>query len=209
MDEDEDEATPYTPEPAGPMLMALERLWTVGGDLALAAYQVISRGGLALPTQRALADESHMSTSAISRNSGGELPSLLAAAMAHARRRSWPRLFADGLPLCAWLPETEGEVRDARVWLAWLELARGHADVAPAIGDVAGTEREALAVHVRASDLPEDPVLLVALECLLAGLVARRCHPVDPIGYDDAVAVLARVVESLRRGADGGSGTAA
>ena len=197
MDEDEDEATPYTPEPAGPMLMALERLWTVGGDLALAAYQVISRGGLALPTQRALADESHMSTSAISRNSGGELPSLLAAAMAHARRRSWPRLFA------------EGEVRDARVWLAWLELARGHADVAPAIGDVAGTEREALAVHVRASDLPEDPVLLVALECLLAGLVARRCHPVDPIGYDDAVAVLARVVESLRRGADGGSGTEA
>lgn len=190
------------------MLMALDRWWTVGGDLALAAYRVITRNGLALPTQRALAAESDMSTSAVSRHTGGELASMLAGAMAQVRRRSWPRPF-DDFPLGGWLPETEGEVRDARVWLAWLELARGHADVAPAIGDVARTEREDLTVRIRASGLPADLVVLVAVECLLAGLTVRRCDPVDPLGHAEAVAALVRVVESLRDTAEPGPGAAA
>lgn len=206
---DEAQATKHSPDAPGPMQTALDRWWTVQGDLALAAYRAITRTGLALPTQRALAAESQMSTSAVSRHTGGELPSMLAAAMAQVRQRSWPRRLRsarDVLPLYEWLPETDGEVRDARVWLAWLELARGHAEVAPAIGDVGRSEREALAVCARASGLPDDPEVLVAVECVLAGLVVRRCDPVDPLGYADAVAALGRVVQSLR---GGGAGAAA
>jgi hypothetical protein len=195
---DNPQATTHPPEARGPLLAALERNWTVAGDLAFAAYRVIARSGLALPTQRALAAESHMSTSAVSRNSGGGLPSMLAGAIAQARRRTWPRLGHGTTPLRGWLPETEGEVRDAGVWLAWLELARGHADVAPAIGEVARSERQVLAMDTRTSGLPEEPLVVAAVECLLAGLLARRCDPTDPIGHEEAVQVLDLVTDALR-----------
>lgn len=113
-----------------------------------------------------------------------------------ARRRE--EYFAARVPregLGAMLPESEFDLRQARIWLALRAFARTE----PLLGlDVDETRSgERLIVGLALERRPDDPAS-EAVDCLLEGLESARTTGDEPMSYDRASEVLEVVLTALR-----------
>ena len=99
----------------------------------------------------------------------------------------WARSRTGGV--LGFLPATEDDVVDARVWLAWCELARGDDLVSPAVGHFREQQREMLDILTERS---LDETGLDLLVAVIEGLNAAVCACEDPMPVERARAALAR-----------------
>lgn len=195
----------YDPDPLMPLHLSSSA--TRLGDLAVAVYLAIDDVGLRLPSRRDVARHSRVSEATVSRRvrevsgeaSGEER---VAGVIASARERTYP----PGSPYDGWrrwIPESEIDVQDVRVWLACLSMAAHSSAVGDAVLSAWEHEhRELLHQLTGTVHAPDDPcdsegaLDAEALLALLLGLTIRRL--LDPeVTSDQALASLHRVLAAL------------
>lgn len=119
------------------------------------------------------------------------------AGLVWARRRTYPRGYApDGWP--RWVPESDTEVQDLRVWTTCLAMAAYSAPVAVEVQELWAAERATLAFDLgRSREEVSDEVEVI--HTFLLGLSLRRL--LDPeLTTARALALLDHVLQSLGHG---------
>ena len=167
--------------------------------LLLAACQIIGRVGVRGLTLRAVAAESRVSPAAIVHHFGGR------ARMDRVLGRTFGHRWMDELQvrarergLGAFVPADHDEVEEARVWQAWLELARADVDFASNLAGVRASQRSLLsALSHRELDVTDLDLLVAVVE----GLRSAACAPADPLPPERALTALDRHVAALRSSA--------
>lgn len=97
------------------------------------------------------------------------------------------RSRTDGM--LAFVPSTEGEIRDTRVWLALCELGRSDPDIALKVAALRLEERQLIDVILRRQ---LDEPALDGVVALVDGLCAAVCAPGEPLDAERARRALER-----------------
>lgn len=159
------------------------------GAVMRAVAGLICEGGLAAASLRAVARRSRVSASQLVEGWGGRDRMLALAAGLFGQgwqEDLYRRAQLDGLG--AFVPRTDDEVDDARVWLAFCDLARNQEQMGWAIERLRLEERHMLDILTRRS---LDDVTLDLLVALVDGLRHARCTPGQAFTHEAAAAVLA------------------
>lgn len=124
-------------------------------EVVLAIHRLIARGGLGAVTMRAIAAESGVSASGlVSQFTGRDrMLAITTWRCGHERLRDIGLRSRSG-GMLTFVPATEAELRDTRVWLALCELGRSHPDIARKVAALRLEERELIdppASHSRRS----------------------------------------------------------
>ena len=124
-------------------------------EVVLAIHRLIARGGLGAVTMRAIAAESGVSASGlVSQFTGRDrMLAITTWRCGHERLRDIGLRSTSG-GMLTFVPATEAELRDTRVWLALCELGRSHPDIALKVAALRLEERELIdppASHSRRS----------------------------------------------------------
>ncbi|MGH3347531.1 MAG: TetR/AcrR family transcriptional regulator [Nocardioides sp.] len=153
------------------------------GALVTAINQLMADGGPRALSVRAVGRESRVSPSSIIHHYGSMEQLLRVAAhwTGRARREAISGRAHEGAS--AFLPATDDDVVDARVWLAWCELWRSDPAVELVIGEARDDERVLLA---RLTDFAHPAEELDLLAALIEGLTVAVCAPHDPVSPEDA-----------------------
>ena len=112
---------------------------------------------------------------------------LVACAKRDLVHATWARSHSEGV--LAFLPATEEDLVDVRVWLAWCELARSDDTVTGAITDFREEQRGMLDILTEQS---LDETGLDVLVAVVDGLNAAVCAREEPLPLERARAALAR-----------------
>jgi DNA-binding transcriptional MocR family regulator len=194
-------------EPLPRMTQHLISRYNLVGHMAGALYDAIGESGLRLPARRDLARAAGLSEATVSRRLREVCSEeRLTAALMSARDRTFPPGWhEDGWE--RWLPGTELELGDLRVWLACLELAATSPAAAQAVSEAWSRERRDLAAQpldeAAPPELSEQAVAdATVLQGLVLGLSVRRLLD-SGFSHDHSVALLARAVAALRDSAAG------
>lgn len=192
----------YEPEPLMPLHLSSHA--TRLGDLAQALWSAIDDVGLRLPSRRDIAGHSFVSEATISRRlrdiSGGE--ERVASVLASARERTYPPGWVqDGWS--RWVPTSDIDLQDVRVWIACLALATHAPPVGEAVRRAWDHEHwqlvRQLTGSVRGPGNPCDPEVALDAQLVLAlllGLSIRRV--LDPtVTSERAAASLRRLLDAL------------
>ncbi len=160
------------------------------GDLIVdSVCRVIRRGGLPALSLRAVAGEIGMSPSSLLHqfDNRARLLSVSAGRVGAARVRlaTWRCHNRGPVGL---LPLRQDELERARVWLAFVELARCEEAVAEVVAHVRGEERQIL---VRSTGLDAGAPELVVLAALVEGLLSAMTATLDPLPLERAERALA------------------
>ncbi len=154
-----------------------------------AVHGLLASGGIGAITLRAVANRSGVSASGLLTHFQSRDRLLMVASRKTGERRIDDiarRSRRD--QVLAFVPTTEDEVADARVWLAFCELGRSDADVGHQIAELRIEERLLIDVLLdRSLDGPELDLLIAVIE----GLTVAVCAPRDPLPPERARAVLA------------------
>lgn len=174
------------------MASHLTSRYSARGDMAVAAYWAIRTAGLRLPTRRVIAEMARISEATLSRRfTGQSAEEILVLELVRARRQTYPtgwhRSGWEG-----WMPESEEDLHDQRVWSACQQLAPASSAVAAAVVDAWAHERQRLA---RDHPLAE-PLVLDALHALITGLTLRRSLD-EGLDHATALAALHLVAEAV------------
>ena len=195
----------YEPEPLMPLHLSshASRL----GDLAEALYGTVDDVGLRLPSRRDLARHARVSEATVSRRlrDGAHTEERVASVLASARERTYPPGWNEE-GWSRWVPQSDVDLRDVRVWIACLALATHLPSVTAAVRS-AWSHEHAAVVHqltgeVHRAENPCDSEAARdadAVQALLLGLSVRRALDPEHTG-DLAVASLRRVVAALGHG---------
>lgn len=87
----------------------------------------------------------------------------------------------------AFLPSDPDELRLARAWLAWVELARGYLEIERVVAGSRDDERSLISVVLGARYTSDDTVIALAL---VEGLRAATCAPLNPLPMAQAQSLL-------------------
>ena len=149
-----------------------------------AAEQVIAERGLAGLSLRAIAAEARISLGSLTSHyeSRGRLLHLLAQVAGRAWLEGLAERTARG-GVADFLPATEDDVQDIRVWLSWCELARSDPQLRGRVRDVRREER--LLVD-RCTDHRLDTDALDVAVALLDGLRIAVCSAESPMPSERA-----------------------
>ena len=171
----------------------LRSRYSMASDMAEAAYWAIRADGLRLPPRRVIAGMARISEATLSRRFKGEsTEEVLVLALVEARRQTYPVVYAWSPDWEPWLPRTEEEVQDVRVWSACLQLAPTSPSVASAVAAVWHHERERLS----ATRPQLGPIALDALHALISGL-SLRISLDSTFDHATAVSALQLVADAL------------
>lgn len=192
----------YEPEPLMPLHLASHA--TRLGDLAQALWTAIDDVGLRLPSRRDIAAHSFVSEATISRRlrdiSGGE--ERVASVLASARERTYPKGWVqDGWS--RWVPTSDIDLQDVRVWMACLALATHAPSVSEAVRSAWEHEHgqlvRKLTGSVHGPDHPCDPEVALDAQLLLALLLGLsiRCVLDPKVTSEHAAASLRRLLVAL------------
>lgn len=158
-------------------------------DLAAALFWAIDRSGPRLPSRRDIARAAGVSEATVSRRfrDRRSTQDALVSRVVRARGATYPPGWAeDGWG--RWIPRTDAEMTDARVWLTCLALAAYSPAAAEAVHATWASERPRLP----RGDGGEEEVL----HALVLGLVVVRA--VEPaVTHEHAVALLRRALDAL------------
>lgn len=148
------------------------------GTLVTAINHLLADGGPRSLSVRAIGRESRVSPSSIIHHYGTVEQLLRVAAhwTGRARREAIAERAREGA--LAFLPLTDDDVVDARVWLAWCELWRSDPAVELVIREARDDERTLLA---RLTDFVHPADQLDTLGALIEGLTVAVCAPHDPV----------------------------
>ena len=171
-------------------------------DMAEALFWAIDELGPRMPARRDIARHSRVSEATISRRlrDARTTEVHLIRRLVRARRDTYPPGYhTDGWS--RWLPETDQDIQDARVWLSCLALAAHDADVADAVRDTWAGEQRQLGLHLHPSPYGEVPdeveVDAETLRALVLGLAIRRVLDPD-LTHERALMLLDRAVGALQ-----------
>lgn len=188
-------------EPPPRMIQHLISRYSLVGHMAGALHVAIGASGLRLPARRELARSAGLSEATVSRRlrevcSEERLTGALIAARDRTFPPGWP---GDGWD--RWLPRTDLELDDLRVWLACLELAAASPASAQAVSEAWSRERLAWQRQLLDSAVPsevddEDVADAEVLQGLVLGLSIRRLLD-DGFSHDQAAALLTRTISAL------------
>jgi hypothetical protein len=188
-------------EPLPRMTQHLISRYTLVGRMAGALYDAIGGTGLRLPARRDLARSAGVSEATVSRRLREVCSEeRLTATLVSARDRTFPPGWhEDGWE--RWLPGTDLELSDLRVWLACLELAATSPATAQAVSEAWSRERRGLAAQflddVAPAELSEQAAADAAvLQGLVLGLSIRRLLDTS-FSHDESMTLLARAVAAL------------
>ncbi|HEX6149458.1 helix-turn-helix domain-containing protein [Nocardioides sp.] len=147
------------------------------GALVSAVNELLAEGGPRALSVRAIGRVSHVSPSSIIHHFGTVEQLLRVAAhwTGGARREAIAVRANEGA--LAFLPATDDDVVDARVWLAWCELWRSDPAVEVVIREAREDERALLA---RLTDYAHPADELDVLVALIEGLTVACCAPHNP-----------------------------
>lgn len=192
----------YEPLPRMPLHLAsrASRL----GDLAEALYGAIDDVGLRLPSRRDISRHAQVSEATVSRRlrDASHTEELVASVLASARAMTYPPgLKEEGWS--RWVPESDVDLQDVRVWIECLAMATQAPSVSEAVRSAWEHEHRELVRqltgevhwpdHPCAPEIALDAQLLLAL---LLGLSIRRV--LDPeVTSEHASASLLRMVAAL------------
>lgn len=190
----------YEPEPRMPLHLGSRA--TQLGDMAEALYWAIDELGLRTPARRDIARHSHVSEATISRRlrDSRTTEEHLTRRLVRARRDTYPSGYhSDGW--ARWLPGTDQDLHDVRVWLSCLALATHHPDVAAAVRDAWAAEQRQLLRHLDPAPHDEAPDALALdaeiLHALVLGLTIRRLLDPD-LTHERTLVLLDRAVTALQ-----------
>ncbi|NYD40167.1 TetR family transcriptional regulator C-terminal domain-containing protein [Nocardioides panaciterrulae] len=160
------------------------------GDLIVdSVCRIVLRGGLPALSLRAVAGEIGMSPSSLLHqfDNRARLLSVSAAKVGAARTRyaTWACHQRGPVGL---LPRRPDDLDRARVWLAFVELARSEQDVAEVVAHIRDEERQIL---MRTTLLDAGAPELVALAALIDGLLSGMTAGRDPLPLECAERALA------------------
>jgi AcrR family transcriptional regulator len=165
------------------------------GTLVAAVNHLLAEGGPRAVSLRAVARESRVGASSIIHHLGSLEHLMRVSALWTGRARrdqlEW-RWREEGL--MAHLPQTDDQVVDARVWLAWCEMWRAEPQVEPTVSEARDHERALLAGQLDYA-LPRDD--LDGLVAMIDGLTVAVCRPVRPMSPTRARALLRRAYPGL------------
>lgn len=197
----------YEPLPRMPLHLAsrASRL----GDLAEALYGAIDDVGLRLPSRRDISRHAHVSEATVSRRlrDASHTEERVASVLASARAMTYPPGWKEE-GWSRWVPESDVDLQDVRVWVACLAMATH----APSVGEAVRSawEREhrelvrQLTGEVDGPDHPCTPEVALDAQLVLAlllGLSIRRV--LDPeVTSEHASAALLRMVAALGHAVD-------
>jgi AcrR family transcriptional regulator len=165
-------------------------------EVVLAIHRLIARGGLGAVTMRASAAESGVSASSLVGQFTGRdrMLAITTWRCGHERLRDIGLRSRSGGGMLTFVPSTEGELRDTRVWLALCELGRSHPDIALKVAALRLEERELIdAILRRQLDEPA----LDGVVALVEGLGVGVCAPGEPLPPERARDALARHLTGL------------
>lgn len=179
------------------MVRNLDSRYSATADLAVGLWFALDQDGLRLPSARTIAERCGLSPSAFSRRmQGGPGLEDLVVLLVSARDRTMPPGFRFQDTWTSWLPQTEEDLADARVWAACEHLALTSEAVAAGVMRVWDRQRDRMEALVPDSGEGAE-VLLQGLHALCMGLTARmRLQP--DFGHADALAVLEAWVAVLQ-----------
>jgi AcrR family transcriptional regulator len=169
---------------------------TRGGEVVAAVHHLIAEGGVPAVTYRSVGAAVGISASSLHDNYPDRAHLLKVATYRLARSRGeyfGSRVPVDGLG--AMVPETEFDLRQARVWAALRALSATQPLVAVEFDEARSTEL--LIVGLALERRPTDPACLAVL-CLLEGLESARTTGEQPMRHETALAVLELVLAALR-----------
>src|SRR6478672_7050277 len=179
----------YAPEPRIPLHLGSRA--TRVADMAEALFWAIDESGLRLPSRRDIARHSHVSEATVSRRLRDSrcTEDHLAARLAKARARTFPPGYvSEGWP--RWIPESDQDLQDTRVWISCLALASHSEAVLEEVLQAWVVERSQL-VHqldptVHDDEVPEDLAMTAEiLRAVVLGLAISRV--LDPaVTYERA-----------------------
>ena len=162
-------------------------------DMAEALYWAIDELGPRLPARRDIARHSHVSEATISRRlrDGRTTEAHLTRRLVRARRDTYPSgYYTEGW--ARWLPESEQDLQDVRVWMTCLALAAHQPEVAEAVREAWEHDLTQLGHHVGTADAGAREII----GALVLGLSIRRL--LDPaLTHDHALALVERVVAAV------------
>ena len=190
----------FEPEPRIPLHLGSRA--TRVSDMAEALFWAIDESGLRLPSRRDIARHSHVSEATVSRRLRDSrcTEDLLAARLAKARARTFPPGYVtEGWR--RWLPKSEQDLQDTRVWISCLALASHSDSVLEEVLQAWVVERGQLVHHLDPAaydDEVPDEVAIAAeiLRAVVLGLAISLT--LDPtVTYDRAADLLARAVAAL------------
>jgi hypothetical protein len=176
------------------------------GEMAVALHATIGASGLRLPPRRELARWARMSEATVGRRLQEETctEERLVSALVQARTNTYPPGYQEE-GWARWLPGTDRDLTDVRIWLACLELAAGSPTTAAAVRAAWATERgrlETQLLEVYFPDAIDEDTRDDAenLQAYLLGLSIRRA--LDPaLTPERASALLDRLLAALGRAA--------
>lgn len=159
------------------------------GDWVLESLcQVIARGGLRALSVRAVAKEMDLSPSSLLHQFTDQARLFrVAAARIGSARMDHVSYRSTDEGVLAFVPRSEHELEQARVWVAFQELARTDADIGSVVAHLRGKQREVLA-RIGRDVLDESGV--DALAALVEGVVAAMLLTEDPLTAERARAAL-------------------
>ena len=163
-------------------------------DMAEALYWAIDELGPRIPARRDVARHSHVSEATISRRlrDSRTTEKHLIRRLVRARRDTYPSgYYVDGWS--RWLPETDQDLQDVRVWLSCLALAAHHPEVADAVRDTWAHEHAQLICHLAPSASDGDPIAAEIVHLFVMGLAIRRLLDPD-LTHERALMLLDRLV---------------
>ncbi len=188
-------------EPPPRMIQHLASRYTLVGRMAGALHHAIGASGLRLPARRELARSAGISEATVSRRlrevcSEERLTEALISARDRTFPPGWP---GDGWD--RWLPRTDLELDDLRVWLACLELAATSPFSAQAVSEVWSRERTAWQAQLLGTAAPaavDEEVAADAevLQGLVLGLSLRRLLDGGFL-HERSAALLMRAIAAL------------
>lgn len=177
----------------------LDSRYSAMADMAIGVYLALERDGLGLPSARTIAEMCGISPSSLSRRMQGRagLEELLLR-LVSARDYTLPPGFAFADTWAAWLPQTDEDLADARVWAACEHLAIKSEPLAASVVDV--WDRQRGRMQGLLSEGGDDAELLLqGFHALCMGLTTRMCVQPD-FGHADALAVLEACATVLASG---------
>ena len=162
----------------------------------------LDESGPRLPARRDIARHSRVSEATISRRlrDSRSTEERLTIRLVKARKDTYPpEYYTDGWP--QWLPETQQELQDVRVWLSCLAQAVHQPDVADAVREAWAAEQSQLVLHLDPSACREVPERVAVdgeiLRALVLGLAIRRVLDPD-LPRERALMLLTGAVAALR-----------
>jgi AcrR family transcriptional regulator len=180
-------------------------------DILAAIHHLVATGGVAAVSYRAIAARLRLSSSTLHDHfpDRAHLLKVIAGKMSRYRlEHVAERIRAEGL--AAMVPETEDDVRDAVVWLAFHDLARTESRLSLMMAEARTHQRHAICSALDALGVARSTSIesAEAIQLCLEGLESARALQENPTTYERALELLEQVVVALT-GAPGIKPTAA